>query len=155
MRFASTEPNVREGNYRVDGFATYSEYRDNWWCFTIPPTKRAQEGEDAVWGYTSLAHSDEPEPVFLFTEDRVEAAKEIATLRAIPRASDYLPAEAFAWQRAYPNDPRAAELLGQAFRVVRNACTDKTSTETEHQLFLTLHGQYPKSPWTSRYKSWQ
>jgi hypothetical protein len=155
MRFASTEPNVREGNYRVDGFATYSEYRDNWWCFTIPPAKRTQEGEDAVWGFTSLAHPDEPEPVFLSAEDRAEAAKEIATLRAIPRASDYLPAEAFAWQRAYPKDPRAPELLGQAFRVVRNACTDKTSTETEHQLFLALHGQYPKSLWTSRYKSWQ
>lgn len=155
MRFASTEPNVREGNYREDGFATYSEYRDNWWCFTIPPAKRVESGDDAVWGFTSLAHPDVPDPVFVTSEDRAEATKEIAALRAIPRASDYLPAEAFAWQRAYPKDPRAPELLGQAFRVVRNACTDKKSTETERQLFLTLHNKYPKNEWTLRYKSWE
>ena len=155
MRFASTEPNVREGNYREDGFATYSEFRDNWWCFTIPPAKRTEESEDAVWGFTSLAHPDVPDPMFLTAEDRAEAAKEIATLRAIPKASDYLPAEAFAWQRAYPEDPRAPELLGQAFRVVRNACRDKTAKETEHQLFLTLHSKYPKNEWTLRYKSWE
>jgi hypothetical protein len=154
MRFASTEPNVREGNYREDGFATYSEYRDNWWCFTTPPTQR-ESGDDAVWGFTSLAHPDVPDPVFLTAEDRAEAAKENATLRSIPRASDYLPAEALAWQRAYPKDPRAPELLGQAFRVVRNACRDKTSTETEHQLFVMLHSTYPKNEWTLRYKSWE
>jgi hypothetical protein len=154
MRFASTEPNVREGNYREDGFATYSEYRDNWWCFTIPPAQR-ESGEDAVWGFTSLAHPDVPDPAFLTAEDRAEAAKEIATLRAIPRASDYLPAEALAWQRTYPNDPRAPELLGQAFRVVRNACRDKTSTEVEHRLFVMLHSKYPKNEWALRYKSWE
>ena len=155
MRFASTEPNVREGNYRVDGFATYSNFRDNWWCFTIPPTQRTQSDDDMVWGFTSLAHPDVPDPVFLTAEDRTEGAKEIATLRAIPRASDYLPAEALAWQRAYPNDPRAPELLGQAFRVVRNACRDKTSTDVEHQLFLTLHSKYPKNKWTLQYRSWE
>jgi hypothetical protein len=155
MRFASTEPNVREGNYREDGFATYSQFRDNWWCFTVPLAKRIEEGEDAVWGFTSLAHPNVPDPVFLTAEDRAEAAKEIAALRSIPRASDYLPAEALAWQRAYPKDPRAPELVGQAFRVVRNACRDKTSTEVEHQLFVTLHREYPKNQWTLQYKSWE
>jgi len=155
MRFASTEPNVREGNYRVDGFATYSNFRDNWWCFTIPPTQRTQSDDDMVWGFTSLAHPDVPDPVFLTAADRAEGAKEIADLRSIPKASDYLPAEAFAWQRAYPDDPQAPELLGQAFRVVRNACRDKTSTDVEHRLFLTLHSKYPKNKWALQYKSWE
>ena len=88
MRFASTEPDVREGNYRVDGFAAYSYYRDNWWCFTIPPTERGQNSwrdqynDDTGWGFTSLAHLDVPDPVFLGPTDRAEAAREIATLQA-------------------------------------------------------------------------
>jgi hypothetical protein len=161
MRFASTEPNVREGNYRDDGFAAYSYFRDNWWCFTVPPIQRAQGtwreqyDDDTGWGFTSLAHPDVPDPVFLSREDSAEAAKEIATLRSIPKASVYLAAKAFAWQRAYPNDPRAPELLGLAFRVIRNACGDKTSTETEHQLFLTLHRRYPTNHWTLRYRTWE
>jgi hypothetical protein len=161
MRFASTEPNVREGNYRFDGFATYSYYRDNWWCFTIPPTQRGQGSwreqynDDTGWGFTSLAHPDLPDPAFLTAADRAEAAKEIAALRSIPKASDYFPAEALAWQHAHPNDPRAPELLGQAFRVIRNACGDKTSTETEHRLFLMLHRQYPTNHWTLQYRSWE
>ncbi len=160
MRFASTEPDVREGNYRVDGFATYSYYRDNWWCFTVPPTARSKNGgpeqyNDTGWGFTSFAHPEVPDPAFLTPKDRAEAVKEIAGLRTIPKASNYLPAEAFAWQRAHPHDPRAPELLGQAFRVVRNACSDKTSSDTEHRLFLTLHREYPTNQWTLRYRSWE
>jgi hypothetical protein len=161
MRFPSTEPNVREGNYRFDGFAAYSYYRDNWWCFTIPPTQRGQGSwreqydDDAGWGFTSIAHPDVPDPAFLTPADRAVAAKEITALRSIPKASDYLPAEAFAWQRAHPRDPRSPELLGQAFRIVRNACAGKASTETEHRLFLTLHREYPTNHWTLRYRSWE
>ena len=158
MRFASTEPDVREGNYRVDGFASYSDYRDNWWCFTVPPTAKnsmPEQYNDTGWGFTSFAHPEIPDPVFLTPADRAEAVKEIAALRAIPKASNYLPAEAFAWQRANPHDPRAPELLGQAFRVVRNACSDKTSSDTEHLLFLTLHREYPTNHWTLRYRSWE
>ena len=36
MRFASTEPSVRNGEERRNGFATYDEYRQNWWCTTVP-----------------------------------------------------------------------------------------------------------------------
>jgi hypothetical protein len=154
MRFASTEPDVREGNYRVDGFASYSNYRDNWWCFTVPPDARSQNGETG-WGFTSIAHADIADPAFLTPTDRAEAAREIAALRVIPKASDYLSAEAFSWQRAHPQDSRAPELLGEAFRVVRNACGDKTSADTEHQLFLTLHREYPTTHWTLRYRSWE
>ncbi len=159
MRFASTEPNVREGNYRVDGFATYSLYRDNWWCYTIPPAAPANQSQQPIgymiFGPTSIAHPDVPDPPFLTAHDRGQAAREIAILSSIPLASDYLPAQAIAWQRAHPDDPRAPELLGQAFRVVRNACTDKTSSDTEHQLFLILHRRYPTNQWTIRYRSWE
>ena len=59
---------------------------------------------------------------------RLEAAREIARLRSLPRASDYLAASALAWQRAHPGDPKSPELLGQAFRVLRNACQYTTYT---------------------------
>jgi hypothetical protein len=161
MRFASTEPDVREGNYRIDGFASYSYYRDNWWCFTVPPNARNQNSgknqyaDETGWGFTSVAHTDVVDPLFLTQTDRVEAFREIAILRAIPRASEYLASEAASWQRAHPHDSRAPELLGEAFRVVRNACGDKTSADTEHQLFLTLHREYPTNHWTLRYQSWE
>lgn len=161
MRFASTEPNVREGNYRVDGFAKYSYYRDNWWCFTVPPNARskntstAQYDEDTGWGFTSMAHPEVADPEFLTVADRAEAAQEIAALRLVPRASAYLPTEALSWQRTHPRDPRAPELLGEAFRVARNACSGKTSSNLEHELFNTLHREYPTNHWTKRYRSWE
>lgn len=161
MRFASTEPNVREGEERNEGFATYSSYRDNWWCFTVPPAEppdpadHSADDPEIFTGVYSFAHSSTPDPIFVTTADREEAVKEIAQLRNIPRASVYFPREAFAWQKAHPHDPRTPELLGQAFRVVRNACGNKSSSEAEHQLFLALHHTYPTNHWTLRYRSWQ
>ena len=36
MRFASTVPSVWDGEDRREGFAIYDEFRENWWCSTVP-----------------------------------------------------------------------------------------------------------------------
>ena len=152
MRFASTEPDVREGYSRPDGFATYSSYGDNWWAYTIPQPDADMTKFEGYAEITTFAHTSVPDPPFLTPQERAEASTEIATLKAIPAAGDYLPAEALAWQKAHPHDPRSPELLGEAFRVARNG---SAKVGHEHELFLVLHHQYPINHWTLQYKTWQ
>lgn len=165
MRFASTEPNVRMGVQRV--FATYSEYRDNWWSETVTnPSAAANFGaafntpSSAVQkSGNSGAGADGPLMAsslsFLSAEEHAAAHTEVMALAKIPPASDYFAAEALDWWRAHPKDPANAGLLGEAMRVARNAPrTDKTA-ENQHALFDALHNAFPNSEWTKRYTSWE
>ena len=156
MRFASTEPNVRQGYPRPDGFAAYSLYRDNWWCYTIPRTDLDDRDIDTnLLGITTVATVGTPDPPFLTPALRAEANAEVTKLAKVPNASNYFAAQALAWKSARPTDPRTPELLGQALRVERNSCTDKASPELAHQLFLALHLSYPTNHWTKRYQTWE
>lgn len=47
------------------------------------------------------------------------------------------------WVKAHPTDPRDAELLGFAFRAMRNGCNLENSTGLRRQVFETLHTRYP------------
>lgn len=151
MRFPRTEPNVREGSERLQGTYTYSEYRDNWWSATISPDPLVDTADDIASANT-FSHREIPDPLFLTAQDREETGQETAALKKIPTAADYFTSEALAWQKAHPRDPRSPELLGEAFRVVRNASDGKP--DDERSLFLALHKNYPGNHWTLRYKSW-
>lgn len=166
MRFASTEPNVRAGEQRAEGFPTYSDYRDNWWAETATsPSALANYG--AVSSVEAgEAQRDDPfaranaalmssSLGFLTPEEHAAARAEVMALAKIPAASDYFSREALAWWRAHRRDPVSAELLGEAMRVARNAPrTDKT-TENQHALFDALHESFPQSAWAKRYTTWE
>lgn len=154
MRFARTEPNVREGSERLQGTYAYSYYRDNWWCPTFSPDPLVEPKWDDSWNSNTTSHHEIPDPLFLTAQDREETAQEMAALRKIPAAADYFTDEALAWQKAHPRDPRSPELLGEAFRVVRNANSEKLSRAEERELFNALHKNYPGNHWALRYKSW-
>jgi len=157
MRFASTEPSVRYGEERRNGFATYDEYRQNWWCSTIPPNS----GNEDTGTVDDLASSPAPPakavpyPFFLTPADRSEAEGELAQLRKIPNAANYFATEALAWQQGHPHDPRTADLLGEALRVERNSCSEKSTPALAHELFDVLHRNYPQSAWTKKYPTWE
>jgi hypothetical protein len=179
MRFASTVPSVWEGEDRRGGFATYDEFRENWWCSTVPkPGETVDADPDPP--IPAAGHTPPPvpkvkalaPPPFLTQADLNEAHTEVAALERIPRASTYFAQEALAWQKRYPADPRAPDILGEADRVVRNSCrkdppydehgtrqlnpTDMTLTPNlAKALFETLQRSYPTSPWAKRYKSWE
>jgi hypothetical protein len=75
--------------------------------------------------------------------------------------------------KSHPRDPRTPDILGEADRALRNSCrTERPSDPTSgqptgdpndptltpnlaHSLFDALHQNYPQSPWTKRYKSWE
>ena len=163
MRFASTEPDVRAGEQRAGGFATYSEYRDNWWEQTVTSLNAitnfdagfstARTDNDPVAGANAMLMSSSLS--FLTKEEHVEARREVMALAKLPAASDYFASEALSWRRAHPMDPVDAELLGLAMRVTRNAPrTDKTK-ENQHALFDALHDAFPKSEWARRYATWE
>jgi hypothetical protein len=174
LRFASTEPSVREGEERRSGFATYDEYRQNWWCTTVPaPGLDVDYAPTTGYFYGRTTLPTPPPPLFLTPADLAESATEVAALEKVPSASTFLAQQALAWQKLHPDDPRTPELLGQADRVLRNSCrterprnpqtgqpagdpNDPTLTANlAHALFDALHTHNPNSPWTKRYKTWE
>ncbi|MDQ2925105.1 MAG: hypothetical protein M3R43_06060 [Acidobacteriota bacterium] len=158
MRFASTEPIVRDGLQRPDGFAAYDSYRDNWWRESRT-YRAATNGSAAVsptfFGTQPIERDEMPAPPFLSATDRAVAAREVVALRAIPCASDYFARSALEWQKQHPADPRTPDILGFAQRVVRNGCRTDATKELNHRLFVVTQTKYPKSAWAKLYRSWE
>lgn len=177
MRFASTIPDVWDGEDRRNGFATYDDFRQNWWCSTVPPPGQTVDMDPAVPATDNDGNPVKPAhvspPPFLTASDLAEAHTQVAALEKIPRASTYFATQALAWQKAHPTDPHTPDILGEAFRVVRNSCrkdagyddkgntiavspTDMTYTANlARTLFETIQSDYPHSAWAKRYTSWQ
>jgi hypothetical protein len=176
MRFASTEPSVRNGEERRNGFATYDSFRQNWWCTTIPKPDRTVD-DNPTYQYldTYRTQLNRPlaQPLFLTTADTTEAATEVAALEKIPSASQYFATQALLWWKLHPSDPHTPDLLGEADRVLRNSCRTelpydpksgkqtgdlndpKLTANLAHAIFNALHKDYPQSAWAKRYKSWE
>src|SRR5581483_4613461 len=106
MRFPSNAPLVRAGIEREDGFAGYSEYRDNWWSpsdHAQPASSANASGRSATFfGTHPASRMVRPDPPFLTAADRAAADSEIAACRETPCASDYLAASALDWQKHQP-----------------------------------------------------
>lgn len=159
MRFPSNEPLVRAGVEREDGFAGYSQFRDNWWTagrgnpYDTGP--RSPELPPLFFNTQPATRAALPDPPFLTAADYATAEKEIAALRATPCASDYFATAALDWQKQHPADPRTPDILGFAERVVRNGCRTDATKELNHRLFVVVQTQYPKSEWAKRYKTWE
>ena len=153
LRFASTEPSVRQGEERRSGFATYDDFRQNWWCSTVPVPGSSVDIPDIP---QPKSPPMPPPPTFLTTQDRDEAQHEVAALQKIPSASTYFATEALAWLKEHPKDPRTADILGEANRALRNTCRDdKTTPPLAHQLFDAIHKNFPQSAWASKYPTWE
>ena len=153
LRFASTEPSVREGEERRSGFATYDDFRQNWWCSTVPVPGGSIDIPDIP---QPKPPPMPPPPTFLTTQDRDEAQHEVAALQKIPSASTYFATEALAWLKEHPKDPRTADILGESNRALRNTCRDdKTTPPLAHQLFDAIHKNFPQSAWASKYPTWE
>jgi hypothetical protein len=163
MRFTSVNPVVHPGLER--DFATYDYTRDNWWCDANVPYEGAQQAQADAETKAMLFNQPVlprglppgglPDPPFLTAEDEAEAGRELKALNMVGDAGDYFARGTLAWVKAHPGDPRNADMLGFAMRVVRNSCRSNATKELNHQLFDTLHQKYPKSEWALRYKTWE
>jgi len=159
MRFASTEPSVRDGEERRNGFATYDEYRQNWWCSTVPHPGETVDNDPnppANSGYVPPAPPPTPPtPLFLTAADKASATSELAMLQKIPSGSDYFATQALAWFKAHPKDPRTADIVGEANQVLHNSCRNDGTPKLAHALFDVLHQSFPQSSWAKKYKTWE
>jgi hypothetical protein len=155
MRFPAMRPYVNQGAPRDDDFAAYDILRDNWWCEDVIPTGTGigyQRGDSPD---PPNPEALEPNPPFLSRASSGEAARELAALSKVGSAPDYFAAQALQWEAAHPTDPRNADLLGFAKRVIRNGCRTKASSEWDHKLFLKLQHKYPNSTWAKKYTTWE
>jgi hypothetical protein len=156
MRFTSTEPRVRVGLER--DFADYDGFRDNWWATVAPPLPGVGSPEESLPHLFSdriTARTQQADPPFIIAADRAQADEEIARLQKIPCASDYFARQTLSWVRDHPSDPRDADLVGFAMRVVRNGCRTYATKDLNHQLFDLLHRRFSKSEWAARYTTWE
>jgi len=81
--------------------------------------------------------------------------EQLKRLEKLPSASDYFAQEALVWGKQHPDDPRDADVLGFATRVVRNGCRGDATKELNQQLFDVLHSRFPRSQWALRYTTWE
>jgi hypothetical protein len=186
MRFASTEPSVRQGEERRNGFATYDGFRQNWWCTAVPKLNETVDAMPAAWmppGSDAAANEDDalPDgmmlaekprhirapatPSFLTPQELAQAQAETAKLATMQPAGAYFAHAALDWFHTHPADAHNADLLGEAFRALRNNCRNDPDYDgkghgeltgpLERQVFDVLHQSYAGSVWAKRYTSWQ
>jgi hypothetical protein len=162
MRFPSVRPYVNAGPAREDGFVGYSAYRDNWWCAEMGNDPRAGSNYSASYNYSSPYQNQPGSPAssqvkqdtlppFLTAVMLSQAKEENRELREIGDAPAYFGQQALAWVKAHPSDPRNAELLGFAFRAMRNGCNLEKSYSLRREVFGTLHARYGQSEWAKKY----
>jgi hypothetical protein len=138
MRFPSVRPYVEEGAGREQGFVGYSFYRDNWWCAAMDQDR------------TSPAPAT-PLPPSLTPTMLAEAQQQRAELLDLGDAPLYFGRETLAWVKAHAGDPRGAQLLGFAFRAMRNGCNLEAADGQRREIFDLLHTRYPQSEWAKHY----
>jgi hypothetical protein len=80
-----------------------------------------------------------------------EATREYGELLKVGDAPAYFGTAALAWVREQPSDARDPEVLGFAFRAMRNGCNLEKSTSLRHEVFDVLHKKYGDSEWAKRY----
>jgi hypothetical protein len=125
---------------------------DNWWC------RLGQNPEGPL--------HDNPPLLLVYPKRRIEsvafldaasqqqAAKEWDRLSSLPPAASLLGAQAIAYSRAHPDDPRVPEALYRVVRATRYGCTDDSTGKFSKEAFDLLHARYPKSPWTEKTPYW-
>jgi len=163
MRVPSVRPYVNAGDGREEGFVGYSEYRDNWWCAEMGYAPGSSNNFSGSSNYGAPYQQQPGQPVpkldlppFVTAAMFAQAQRESAALGQIGDAPAYFGREALAWVKAHPQqagrpDLRGAEMLGFAFRAMRNGCNLEASTGLRREVFDLLHHRYPKSEWAARY----
>jgi len=151
MRFPSVRPYINAGAGRDEGFVGYSSYRDNWWCAYM-----AANDYSTASNYSAAPPNPDQRPpvqvpAFVTPAMEAQATREQAELATIGDAPEYFGKAALAWVRAHPKDERDPEVLGFAFRAMRNGCNLEKSYTLRQQVFDMLHTKFGASEWAKRF----
>jgi hypothetical protein len=167
MRFPSVRPYVNAGAGREEGFVGYSGYRDNWWCAGMGKQQNWMDSYSTSYNYRGGGEMTSPQQklpeqlpafvtlTFVTLTMASQARQEQAQLMKIGDAPAHFGKQAIDWVKAHPTDPRDPELLGFAFRAMRNGCNLENSTGLRRQVFQTLHAGYPQSDWARHYPTFE
>jgi hypothetical protein len=145
LRFPAVRPFVQSGPGREEGMAAYSSFRDNWWCSGM------DRGPANTYSDPNQPKVVDRLPPFITPEISAEADREEAQLMKIGGAATWFGKQTLATYKAHPNDPRNAELLGFAFRAMRNGCDVEEAYLLKRQVYTTLESRYPQSEWAKRW----
>src|SRR5215475_11038720 len=146
-------PYVVSGLPREATLGAIDNLRENWWC-------KADDVESVnYWKLEVYPETDDrnpevafPFPEFVSDQQRTQARKELAALRRIGRAPNYLSQQILNWARTHPDDTYVPEALHWAVRATRYGCTDKETSTYSKAAFDLLHEKYPRNEWTARTK---
>ncbi len=155
LKFPGFEPVVDSGSGRQTALNEQDTYRDNWWCsasiaYASETGTDQEKSESPFMG--SLRHP--PSPPFLTQSERATSTKELAALKALGAAPNYICREVLQWATTNPDDPRIPEALHIAVRTTRYGCTDKESGKWSKAAYDQLHKRYPNSTWAKRTPYW-
>jgi len=90
-------------------------------------------------------------PSFVTPAMASEAQQEQAAIHKIGDAPAYFGMRTLAWVKAHSSDPRAAELLGFAFRAMRNGCNLESNSGLRHEVFPCAPYAISTVGWARRY----
>lgn len=152
LKFPGLRPYVSAGIGRTTAMNEIDSYRDNYWCADPPVSMSGPmwTGEDE--GDKSKAKPVEP-PAFL-KATRAVGARQLAALKALGTAPNYLCRMAIEWTEKNPADPRSPEALHLAVRSTRYGCTDKETGRWSKAAYDLLHRRYPNTVWAKNTKYW-
>jgi hypothetical protein len=152
LKFPGLRPYVSAGIGRTTAMNEIDSYRDNYWCADPPVSMSGPmwNGEDN--SDKSKAKSVEP-PAFLRATKAV-GARQLAALKALGTAPNYLCRIAIDWTEKNPADPRSPEALHLAVRSTRYGCTDKETGRWSKAAYDLLHRRYPNTVWAKNTKYW-
>jgi len=149
LKFPGLRPYVTAGVGRGTPLDDVDSYRDNYWC-TEPPGPFG-----GAYGGSGDENKSKPVPAPEFLKAaQSAAARQVATLRALGTAPNYLCRIAIEWATKNPTDPRAPEALHLAVRSTRYGCTDQETGRWSKAAFDLLHAKYPNTTWAKNTKYW-
>lgn len=155
LRAPGLTPILRPGLGRETPALKRDTFRDNWWRLTGPP--QADAGRNAAHEalYDLYPDGNWGPPDFLPASERTAGQQQWARLvQRADNAVNYLCAEAIAWARTHPQDPRVPRALHLAVEATHYGPADRATGAYSHQAFDLLHARYPDSEWAAKTKYW-
>jgi hypothetical protein len=155
-------PEVRDGSGREVESGKIDPYGNNWWC---AQGRGVSAEDDYMERYYSLYNKwtaplteiygkETGRPDFVTDEEWSAAKSEVKKLAVLGPGPNWLSAQAIAFAKAHPEDPRAPEALNRVVRATRHGCADQATGKSSKRAFQLLHQKYPKSEWTKKTPYW-
>jgi hypothetical protein len=152
LKFPGLRPYVSAGVGRTTPMNEIDSYRDNYWC-AEPPAPLSGSMSNGEGGEDKTKSKPVEAPAFL-KASKAAGARQVAALRALGAAPNYLCRIAIEWTEKNPADPRSPEALHLAVRSTRYGCTDKETGRWSKAAYDLLHRRYPNTVWAKNTKYW-